>query len=107
MFQQGANPGAGGVTRGRGDAPLTQGAETPHGSDAFEARRLDPAQVADMEQLRLLGVGSTTPTALEDGEAAGRAALEASAGSAAWRRRVAPRHRHAVGTFFGGDGDRR
>ncbi len=99
-----AAPGAGGVSRGRGDAALTSGAETPHGSDAFEARRLDPAEVADMEQLRLLGIGSTAPTALDAGEAAGRAALEASTGNAAWRRRVAPRHRQAVGTFFGGDG---
>jgi len=81
---------------------LTYGAETPHASGAFDAKRLDPARIADREALQLLGVGSTAPTATDHGEAAGVQRVEATAGEAAWRRRVAPRHRHAVGTFFGG-----
>src|SRR5688572_193143 len=97
-------PGRGGISRGRGDAELTLGHESPHASGAFEARRLDPARVADAEQMQLLGVGSTTPEALNAGEAAGLQALGPDSGNAAWRRRLAPRHRHAVGTFFGGDG---
>ena len=105
MFQ--GRPGQGGVSRGRADAPLSLGHESPHTSGAFEARRLDPARVADSEQMQLLGVGSTTPEALDAGEAAGLQALGPDAGNAAWRRRLAPRHRHAVGTFFGGDAERR
>ena len=101
MFR--AGPGSGGVSRGRGDAALTFGAETPHASGAFEAKRLDPARAADLEQLKLLGVGSATPTASDAGEAGGLERLGPDAGNAAWRRRVAPRHRHAVGTFFGGE----
>lgn len=100
-------PGSGGVSRGRADAALSSGHESPHASGAFEAKRLDPARVADAEQLQLLGVGSTTPEALDVGEAAGLEALGPDSGNAAWRRRLAPRHRHAVGTFFGGGAEPR
>lgn len=99
MFQV---PGSGGVNRGRADAALTAGAETPHASSAFQARRLDPARIEDREQLKLLGVGSVAPDATEQGEAIGLGAHGVDAGEAAWRRRLAPRHRHAVGSFFGG-----
>jgi len=100
-------PGSGGVSRGRADAGLSYGPDSPHASGAFESERLDPARVADAEQLQLLGVGSTTPEALNSGEAAGLQALGPDSGNAAWRRRLAPRHRHAVGTFFGGGDDPR
>jgi len=105
MFQ--GAPGRGGVSRGRADAQLSSGPESPHVSGAFEAKRLDPARVADAEQMQLLGVGSTTPEALNVGEAAGLEALGPDSGNAAWRRRLAPRHRHAVGTFFGSDAQQR
>ncbi|MEZ6015194.1 MAG: hypothetical protein R3F49_08780 [Planctomycetota bacterium] len=99
MYQTGA--GSGGVNRGRGDAALSLGPETPHRSDAFQARRLDPGKALDLQQLQLLGVGSTAPIASEQGEATGLQRLGPDAGNAAWRRRLAPRHRHAVRTFFG------
>jgi hypothetical protein len=108
MFQHGgaatgAGAGRGGVSRGRGDAPLTGQDRTPIDSASLgEARRLRPATVDDPEAMRLLGIGSTAPTASDAGEAAGLTDTGASSGQAAWRRRLAPRHRRAVGTFFGG-----
>jgi hypothetical protein len=56
--------------------------------------------------MQLLGVGSAAPVASNEGEAAGLQTLGPDSGNAAWRRRLAPRHRHAVGTFFGGGAKR-
>ena len=98
----GAGPGRGGVSRGPGSAPLDFGAETPFESDDFEAKRLDSAQLEDLDRTDVLGIGSTAPTVVGAGEATGQRALGADSGKAAWRRRLAPRHRRAVGTFFGG-----
>lgn len=106
MFQAAGGPSSGGVSRGRGDAALSLGAETPHDSGAFAPKRLDPAKAADREQLELLGIGSTAPKASDAGEATGLQQLGPSTGDAAWRRRVAPRHRRAVGAFFGGAEER-
>ena len=84
------------------------GPETSIESEEFEAKRLDPGQLGDLDQTDVLGIGSTAPTVIGVGEATGRRELGADAGKAAWRRRLAPRHRQAVGTFFGGsEPDRR
>lgn len=96
----GEGPGRGGVSRGRGDAELMFGEESPGRTDAFEARALDPARNLDLEHSTMLGVGAGAPRVAPEGEAAGGGDIQASAGSNAWRRRLAPRHRDAVRDFF-------
>jgi hypothetical protein len=95
-------PGRGGVSRGRADAALEFTGETPGRTDQFEARALDPAEWLDPESTAIIGVGATAPAALPAGEAGGLVETRASAGNAAWKRRVAPHHRDAVQSFFGG-----
>jgi len=95
-------PGRGGVSRGRGDAALQFTGETPGRSDAFEAKELAPAEWLDPESTAIVGVGATTPTVEAQGQAGGAVETRASAGQAAWKRRVAPHHRDAVQSFFGG-----
>lgn len=97
---QDGQPGRGGVSRGRGDAELTWGEETPGRTDQFEARALDPARNLDLEHSMLLGIGAGAPDVAPQAESAGDGAIQASAGSSAWRRRLAPRHREAVKDFF-------
>ena len=106
---QGANvpiglPGRGGINRGRGDAELTWGAESPGRTDEFEARILPPSQARDPKDSTILGVGAAAPGVDAQGGASGLTEVDASAGKAAWRRRLSPRHRRAVGSFFGGGG---
>lgn len=96
----GAAPGSGGISRGRGDAELTWGEESPGRTDQFEARALDPARSLDLEHSTLLGVGAGAPNVAPEAEAAGAGEIQASTGSNAWRRRLAPRHREAVKDFF-------
>ncbi|MFT5732392.1 MAG: hypothetical protein ACJA2W_001373 [Planctomycetota bacterium] len=98
-----AGPGSGGIGQGRGDAELQIGAPVdPFFADAFQSERLTPAEYAALDQSTLIGVGVAAPTASGSaGEAAGGAAPAAtSAGSAAWKRRIDPRHRRAVSKFF-------
>ena len=96
-------PGAGGVTRGRGDAGLEYTNTTDGGTDPFAARELPAAEYLDQESTAVVGVGAADPTVAPGGGASGLVDTQASTGKTAWKRRVAPRHRAAVRGFFGGD----
>jgi len=97
----GANmPGNGGISRGRGDAELIWGEESQGRSEDFEAEVLPGARFMDIENTRLLGVGSAAPEVNAVGESGGHAAAAASSVKTAWRRRLSPHHRKAVGSFF-------
>ena len=81
-------PGRGGVSRGRGDAALEFTGETPGRTDQFEARELDPAEWLDPESTAIVGVGATAPTVDPAAQGGGLVETRASAGRAAWKRRV-------------------
>lgn len=98
----GGSPGRGGVNRGRGDAPMIWGDESPGRTDQFGAEVLPQARLKDLESSNLLGIGSAAPEVDARGESAGLSEVGASAGKTAWRRRLSPKHRRAVGTFFTG-----
>ena len=93
-----SGPGRGGVDRGRGDAALTWGAETQGHAEAMEL--LPSARVLDPEALHLFGVGATAPEVLPEHGGAGRLEITTSSGQSSTRRRLSPRHRRAVRTFF-------
>lgn len=93
-------PGVGGVNRGRADAAMVWGDESPGRSDEFEARVLTPAELSDLEHSEILGVGATAPVAQPLPESGGALATESGLSKSAWRRRLAPRHREAVKGFF-------
>ncbi len=99
-------PGRGGISRGRADAELIWGEETPGREEDFEAQMLREARYSDPENSQIVGVGATAPEVEARPEAAGSADVGASTGSAAWRRRLSPHHRRAVGSFFArGEGE--
>jgi hypothetical protein len=86
------------------------GEETPGSTERFAPRELPAARSADAESTAVLGVAATEPTVepTAPGQGgAGLAEVEASAGKSSWQRRLAPRHREAVQTFFTrSDGER-
>lgn len=96
-------PGSGGISRGRGDAPLDYSSRTDGTTDPFEAKELPQAEYLDQESTAVVGVGAADPTVAPSGGVSGLVDTEASTGKTAWKRRVAPRHREAVRGFFGGD----
>ncbi|MCP4241587.1 MAG: hypothetical protein GY772_13580 [bacterium] len=90
------------MQRGRGDANLSIGAANdPFADQGFEAKRLTPAEYASLEDSVLVGVGSAAPKVSgSGGEASGSSSSTASQGASTWKRRIEPRHRRAVSTFF-------
>jgi hypothetical protein len=93
-------PGRGGINRGRGDAPLTWGAESlPF--DRFKAQALPPGAPRSPDDWAPLVV---LPGAPRESPAASTPAAArqyaAAAGQNAWRRTLAPRHQSAVKKYF-------
>lgn len=96
----GGRPGKGGVTRGRGDAEMIWGEESPGRTDAFEPEQLPNGRFLDPEQSRQVGVSAAAPEVDPTAEAAGTQPTAEAAARSAWRRRLAPAHRAAVKKFF-------
>ncbi len=94
----------GGVSRGRGDAPMTW--KNPSSPDGTQWREqvLDPASLAALHQSHLLGLTTADPSALEPaapGTAGGAVDPAAIAGGgAAYTHTLLPRHRGAVERYF-------
>lgn len=76
------------------------GDESQGRSDQFKATLLPKSQVRDPKDSAILGIGAAAPTEDARGEGAGLVDTGASTGKTAWRRRLSPKHRRAVGTFF-------
>ncbi|TAJ02395.1 MAG: hypothetical protein EPO68_18190 [Planctomycetota bacterium] len=89
------------MNRGRGDAEISWGDETPEHAAEMEQQALPAADAMDLDRLELLSQGLGAPRADAQGEAAGNAGQQASAGAPVWKRSLAPRHRRAVETYFG------
>lgn len=89
--------------QGPGAAELNFGAPNdPFENEAFQSKRLTPAEYASLDRSTLVGVGLAVPVASgQSGESAGTAApTTSSSGAAAWKRRIDPSHRRAVSKFF-------
>ena len=97
---RGMVPGAGAATRGRGDAELIWGEESPGRTDAFQPEQLPNGRVLDPERSRMVGVSAAAPEVDPTAEAAGTQPTAEAAARSAWRRRLAPAHRAAVKKFF-------
>lgn len=76
--------------------------ETPDGAERFAEKALPPGAL-DLANSALLGIGATAPLEGATAESSQLAATELSVGEATWKRRLAPRHRDAVRTFFAND----
>lgn len=75
------------------------GEESDEHSAQFELELL-PLDPSSLRDAQLIGIGQATPEVRASGEDAGLQEVTGSPGSAATRRRLSPRHRRAVGTFF-------
>jgi hypothetical protein len=96
----GTRPGKGGISRGRGDADLDLTGDTTEAALASKPERLPPGAPRPAPSQRI-GVSRVDPTAAPVRDTAAGSAGDDGVGAAAWRRRIAPRHRDAVRLFFG------
>ena len=99
---QGNLPGKGGVSRGRGDAPLTWTDGTDESGVGFVEEMLPTSELGGMEQSTLLGITRGAPEPLDAAAATPGGALEetAAGGGAAHKQRVLPQHKQAVMRYF-------
>jgi hypothetical protein len=94
-------PGRGGVTRGRGDADLTWGAESDKQGTKFKETVL-PKGFLDQPGDQTVGIERTAPIE-QPGEASvsrGAREIGAASGDSTWRRKLNPRHRQIVREYF-------
>lgn len=98
--EPGAEPGRGGVNRGRADAALTWGQESPL-LDRLKARELPPGAPRSPDDWAPVVElpGAPQEAAVLSSQAAARR-YAASTGSTAWRRTLAPRHHSALKKYF-------
>ena len=98
--ESGAEPGRGGISRGRADADLTWGKETAP-FDRFKPQALPPGAPRSPDDwapvVELPGAPAENPSRAT---AATARQYAAAAGQAAWRRTLAPRHQAAVKKYF-------
>jgi hypothetical protein len=95
-------PGRGGVTRGRGDAPMIWGDETSEEGAKFEEEALPPGAIASMKESGLIGVSMGAPTEEGAGGPSESGALSGATagGGSAFTQNVLPRHRGTVERYF-------
>lgn len=95
-------PGQGGITRGRGDAPMTWTHGADEGGTAFNEQILPPAALAQLKDSRLIGASIGDPTAEQPADPSAHGALSGASagGGAAVSQRILPRHRESVERFF-------
>ncbi len=92
-------PGRGGVSRGPGAASLEYSGKSPAAKGQLRSERLKGAPVRPKDW-ELVGLTRTAPEIGKGSRATtGRGGIEGSK-TAAWRRRLAPKHRKAVQRYF-------
>ncbi|MDD3117619.1 MAG: hypothetical protein PHQ27_00420, partial [Victivallales bacterium] len=93
--------GCGGVSRGRGDAPLTWTDRNLSFHGKYRELALPPASEDDLENSELIGVTAAAPEAGDVVVPAAPGSLRVTGGEAEMSRAVIqPRHRRAVGRYF-------
>jgi len=94
--------GRGGITRGRGDAPMAFTEASTMEGTAFKEQVLPPSGLAALKDSQRIGVSIGTPSTEAAGESYGAGVLEPSAAGSgeAATLRLLPRHRRAVERYF-------
>jgi len=96
-------PGSGGISRGRGDAPLTWTDPSSREGAAFKDEALNPAHLPAADQARLEGLSAAAPEVADTPAPATSGALLDTAAptrGGAPQAPILPRHRETVTRFF-------
>jgi hypothetical protein len=95
-------PGRGGISRGRGDAPMTWTDGSTEEGATFKEQVLPPASLAALKESMMLGVSVGAPSVEKNLPSSGPGVLNsATAGSGeAFKHTILPRHKGAVKRYF-------
>ncbi len=93
--------GKGGISRGRGDAPMTWSDGTREDGARFKTQVIPPSVVADLKDSQLVGRGVGAPSIQRGGPAtSGALNGAASGGGSAFTQTILPRHKGTVKRYF-------
>ena len=95
-------PGRGGISRGRGDAPMTWTDGTTEEGAKFKAEALPLSDIASIEDSKMMGVSMAAPTIEKSGvpsKTGGLNGAQAGGGSSVTQT-ILPRHKGAVKRYF-------
>ncbi|MBW8035508.1 MAG: hypothetical protein FVQ79_07725 [Planctomycetes bacterium] len=101
-FCSGNRPGRGGISRGRGDAPMMWGDLSTKDNTKFQEKILPQANMAALKDSSLVGVSLGAPQ-VEQGAAYGgdgNLDISTAAGGQAKTHKILPRHRGTVKRYF-------
>jgi len=101
-FCQGSCPGRGGISRGRGDAPMFFGDQSSDDRTEFKEQILPPASLQALKDSIMTGVSLGAPT-LEQADTTSSANVLGSAsagGGEAVTHKILPRHKNTVKKYF-------
>ncbi len=95
-------PGTGGITRGRGDAPLTFKDPSSADGATFTPEMVPPGALASLDDARLKGISMSAPEPSDPDAPTAAGALDGAraGGGTARRYPIQPRHRQAVESYF-------
>jgi hypothetical protein len=98
----GNKPGRGGISRGRGDAPMTWTEGSDEAGAGFREETISPAALSNLKKTKLLGVSMNAPGKSDGTPPATPGALSdaAAGGGAAHRHLILPKHKRAVRQYF-------
>ena len=96
-----SKPGRGGITRGRGDAPMSWSQGTDEKGIKFTEKTVPPSAIPRFEEGRLMSVIPSVPSTEGSETSAGRGGVAVPAGPAdAYTQTVLPRHRSTIRRYF-------
>jgi hypothetical protein len=90
-----------GISRGRGDAPITFSDGTKEDGAAFREKTITPAALSDIKKSMLVGMGTSAPEeSTQPVEKSGALSDAAAGGGSAHKHVILPRHSRAVKNYF-------
>jgi hypothetical protein len=90
-----------GISRGRGDAPITFSDGTKEDGAAFKEKTITPAALSDIKKSMLVGMGTTAPEErVQPVGDSGALSGAAAGGGSAHKHVILPRHSRAVKNYF-------
>jgi hypothetical protein len=95
-------PGSGGVSRGRGDAPMTWTDSSSEQNVAFKEEALPPASLQALKDSIQAGITMAAPPTEQQNGQSGDGTLDSAAGGSgeAHTQQLLPRHRGVVKRYF-------
>lgn len=98
--KKGAKPGQGGVDRGRGDAPMVFGDESPELKKKLKTEFVPSDVLGSLEDSELMGLSASSPEESSGGSGPSATGAREGQSEPVWQRRLSVSERRVLKTYF-------